>query len=36
MGRATVGRLRLNRDGVVNLRLVLLTLGGHPPVHMRQ
>lgn len=30
-GRATVERLRLNREGVVNLRRVLATIGQHPP-----
>lgn len=30
-GRATVERLRLNREGVVNLRQLLATLGQHPP-----
>jgi hypothetical protein len=31
-GRATVNTLRLNREGVVNLRQVLRTTGQHPPV----
>ena len=31
VGRATVERLRLNREGVVNLRRVLATIGQHPP-----
>ena len=30
-GRATVVKLRLNRDGVVNLRAVLSGIGKHPP-----
>lgn len=30
-GRATVGKLRLNRPGVVNLRRVLAELREHPP-----
>ena len=30
-GRATVAALRLNRDGVVNLRRALLGMGEHPP-----
>lgn len=30
-GRATVQALRLNREGVVNLRRVLYELGEHPP-----
>jgi hypothetical protein len=30
-GRATIGRLQLNRAGVVNLRRVLLPAGIHPP-----
>jgi hypothetical protein len=31
IGRATVMRLRLNREGVVNLRQVLRELDRHPP-----
>ena len=31
VGRATVERLQLNRDGVVNLRRVLARVGEHPP-----
>jgi 5-methylcytosine-specific restriction endonuclease McrA len=31
IGRATIEKLRLNREGVVNLRRVLYTLGKHPP-----
>ncbi len=31
IGRATVERLGLNRDGVVNLRRVLHLVGEHPP-----
>ena len=30
-GRATVERLQLNREGVVNLRQVLQAIGQHPP-----
>ena len=30
-GRATVARLKLNREGVVNLREALAKLGRHPP-----
>ena len=30
-GRATVERLRINREAVVNLRRVLLSVGLHPP-----
>ncbi len=30
-GRATVGALLLNRDGVVNLRRLLYLNGEHPP-----
>ena len=30
-GRATVETLHLNRDGVVNLRRLLYTIGQHPP-----
>lgn len=31
VGRATVAALRLNRQGVVNLRRLLIPLGEHPP-----
>jgi hypothetical protein len=31
-GRATVEALHLNRDGVVNLRRLLYTIGQHPPI----
>jgi hypothetical protein len=31
IGRATVDRLRLNREGVTNLRHVLQSIGEHPP-----
>ena len=31
IGRATVEALRLNREGVVNMRRVLFALGLHPP-----
>ena len=30
-GRATVETLRLNREGVVNLRRILFLVGLHPP-----
>ena len=30
-GRATVEMLRLNREGLVNLRRVLFAAGAHPP-----
>jgi hypothetical protein len=30
-GRATVAKLQLNREGVVNLRRVLQAVGRHPP-----
>jgi len=30
-GRATVQRLKINREGVVNLRRVLVAAGEHPP-----
>lgn len=30
-GRATVEKLQLNREGVVNLRRLLVTMGQHPP-----
>jgi hypothetical protein len=33
-GRATVERLQLNREGVVNLRGLLLLAGKHPPVNL--
>lgn len=32
-GRATVEKLRLNREGLVNLRSVLVLVNRHPPVH---
>lgn len=31
VGRATVSRLELNRNGIMNLRAVLATIGAHPP-----
>jgi hypothetical protein len=31
VGRATVAALRLNRQGVVNLRRLLVPIGEHPP-----
>ena len=31
IGRATIARLDLNRPGVVNLRLILVKMGEHPP-----
>jgi 5-methylcytosine-specific restriction endonuclease McrA len=31
IGRATVETLKLNRDGVINLRVVLVAVGKHPP-----
>ena len=34
-GRATVERLQLNREPLVNLRIVLRSLGKHPPVVIR-
>lgn len=33
-GRATVEALQLNRDGLVNLRRVLYTMGEHPPTEL--
>jgi hypothetical protein len=30
-GRATIERLQLNREGVVNLRRVLRAINQHPP-----
>ncbi|EDX74487.1 HNH endonuclease domain protein [Coleofasciculus chthonoplastes PCC 7420] len=35
-GRPTVERLQLNREGVVNLRRVLRTIGQHPPIDSDQ
>lgn len=35
-GRATVERLQLNREGVVNWRRVLRTIGQHPPMDSEQ
>lgn len=32
IGRATVEKLQLNRDGLVNLRRILYEAGEHPPV----
>ncbi|MEG3973951.1 HNH endonuclease [Microcoleus sp. herbarium8] len=32
IGRATVEILRLNREGLVNLRRILYAMGEHPPV----
>ncbi len=32
-GRATIQELQLNRANVVNLRRVLILVGGHPPSH---
>jgi HNH endonuclease len=34
-GRATINRLDLNREGVVNLRQVLYSIGQHPPPEFR-
>jgi hypothetical protein len=31
-GRATIDKLKLNRDSVINLRLVLAAIGKHPPI----
>ncbi|MBC8868709.1 MAG: HNH endonuclease [Planctomycetes bacterium] len=31
-GRATVERLQLNRESLVNLRIVLRSVGNHPPI----
>jgi len=31
-GRATIDKLHLNRDGVVNLRRILRDVGFHPPI----
>ncbi len=31
-GRVTINVLRLNREGLVNLRQILYTMGEHPPV----
>jgi hypothetical protein len=35
-GRATVETLQINREGVVNLRRVLYTMGEHPPVEVNE
>lgn len=35
-GRATIDRLELNREGVVNLRQMLHLLGKHPPDLLQQ
>lgn len=32
-GRATIAALRLNRENIANLRLVLVVAGKHPPRH---
>lgn len=34
VGRATIERLQLNREGVINLRLVLSRVDRHPPLHV--
>ncbi|TVP59415.1 MAG: HNH endonuclease [Nodularia sp. (in: Bacteria)] len=34
-GRATVETLQLNREGIVNLRRVLYTIGEHPPAEVK-
>ena len=31
-GRATVGKLKINRDEIINLRRVLVAAGEHPPL----
>jgi hypothetical protein len=33
-GRTTVETLKLNREGLVNLRQVLYAMGEHPPVEI--
>ena len=35
-GRATVNELKLNREGVVNLRRVLYEIGEHPPIELME
>lgn len=35
-GRTTVDALRLNREGVVNLRRVLYAMGEHPPFDLNE
>lgn len=35
-GRATVDKLQLNREGLVNLRRVLQTVGEHPPAEISE
>ncbi len=32
IGRATIEKLQLNREGVVNLRYALRSIGKHPPI----
>jgi len=34
-GRATVGALQLNREGLINLRQILFAAGLHPPAQAR-
>lgn len=34
IGRATVEAMQLNREGLINLREVLYTMGEHPPIAM--
>lgn len=36
IGRATVESLQLNREGLVNLRKVLYTMGEHPPFEINE
>ena len=32
IGRATIKRLKLNREGLINLRAILVAAGKHPPI----
>ncbi|MFT5466765.1 MAG: hypothetical protein ACI8UO_001865 [Verrucomicrobiales bacterium] len=34
VGRATIRRLKLNRENIVNLRRTLVMVGKHPPEHL--
>ena len=35
-GRATVDALQLNREGLVNLRRILYSMGEHPPAELNE
>lgn len=36
IGRATIVVLKLNREGVINLRFALMAIGKHPPSHLEK